>query len=323
MATIDSKLLVSDLAIVVVDDTKFGRAVFNSVLSKAGYTDIRVAGSARRALELMAQRRADVLVADWFMPEMDGLELTHRVRQLDEERNEYTSIILCTALEGVNALVTAFRRGVDDFIRKPFDHEELIARVYAAGNSANLHNMLLESAQRLRQSNRELSELTARDSLTGLGNAGYLTQHLEALLAEVAARGGGVCCALVAIDEWATLRDHHSPEESDQILVGVARRIQRTIRPTDVAAVSQQGEFAVVLHYPDVAAFRATVFERLQAGICERPIAVGSGDMPVTVSIGASLFEDQPENPTAETLLEDARRQLEDASSHGHRQIKY
>ena len=60
MATIDSKLLVSDLAIVVVDDTKFGRAVFNSVLSKAGYGDIRVAGSAAQALELMAERRADV-----------------------------------------------------------------------------------------------------------------------------------------------------------------------------------------------------------------------------------------------------------------------
>ncbi len=73
LATIDSNLLVSDLAIVVVDDTKFGRAVYNSVLSKAGYGDIRVAGSAQEALALMEQRRADVLVADWFMPEMDGL----------------------------------------------------------------------------------------------------------------------------------------------------------------------------------------------------------------------------------------------------------
>jgi len=52
-------------------------------------------------------------------------------------------------------------------------------------------------------------------------------------------------------------------------------------------------------------------------------ISVGGGDLPVTVSIGASLFEDQPENPTAETLLEDARRQLQDACSQGHRQIKY
>ncbi|MDH3714492.1 MAG: response regulator [Gammaproteobacteria bacterium] len=323
MATIDSKLLVSDLAIVVVDDTKFGRAVFNSVLSKAGYSDIRVAGSARQALELMEERRADVLVADWFMPEMDGLELTHRVRQLDEERNGYTSIILCTALEGVNALVTAFRRGVDDFIRKPFDHEELIARVYAAGNSANLHNMLLESAQRMQQSNQELSELSARDPLTGLGNASFLAQQLDALLAEVAARGGGVCCALVAIDEWNALLEKHAGDEADQIRIGVARRIRRTIRPTDVAAISQDGEFAVVLHYPDVAAFRATVFERLQAEICERPLAVLGTDLPISVSIGASLFEDQPDNPTAETLLEDARRQLRDACSHGNRQIKY
>ena len=73
----------------------------------------------------------------------------------------------------------------------------------------------------------------------------------------------------------------------------------------------------MVLHYPDVAAFRGTVFERLQSEICERPVSIGETDLPITVSIGASLFEDQPENPNADSLLADARRQLADACSHG------
>ncbi len=323
MATSDVSLIIDDLAVVVVDDTKFGRAVFNSVLSKAGYTDIRVADSALNALDLMAERRADVLVADWSMPEMDGLELTNRVRQLDEERNGYTSIILCTALDGVSALVTAFRRGVDDFIRKPFEHEELIARVYAAGNSAALHNMLLQSAQRLQQSNRALTEQSARDPLTGLGNATYLQQQLEALLAEVSARGGGVCCALVGVDDWPALVAGRAPAATEQLQIGIARRIQRTIRPTDLACVMAPGEFAVVLHYPDVAAFRATAFERLLSEICERPIGLAEGDVAVSVSIGASMFEDQPDNPTPRSMVEDARRQLRDAREDGSRQIRY
>ena len=317
------KLIVKDLAIVVVDDTKFGRAVFKSVLTKVGYSDIRVADSAQHALEFMKQRRADVLVADWFMPGMSGLELTNRVRQIDEENHTYTSIILCTAQEGVAPLVMAFRRGVDDFIRKPFDHEELVARVYAAGNASNLQNMLLESTARLASSNRQLAEISMADPLTGLGNRIYYEKQLQALISEFTARGGGVCPALLKIDDFNSIRMEQSAADIDEILVSVGRRIVRVLRPTDVTCRLSTCEFGVVLHYPDVSNFRPTVFDRLQNDISGRPFNTERGELHITVSIGACFLEDQPENPTAGGLIGFARQNLEDAQKAGTNQLKY
>ena len=194
-----------DLAILVVDDTKFGRAVFYSALNHAGYVDVRIAESAPKALETLSHRRADVVVADWLMPEMDGLELTQRIREQDERRHSYTAIILATAQEGTGPLVTAFKRGVDDFIRKPFDNEELVARVYAAGRTANLQTALLETAERLSHSNRQLSEDSMTDSLTKLGNRNYLCRQLAAQMRVLESRGGGVCVAVLSVENLAEL----------------------------------------------------------------------------------------------------------------------
>ena len=83
-----------DLSILVVDDAKFSSAMIGRALSQAGYQDIRFASSASEALQQLEQRPVSVLLADWLMPEMDGLELTARVRQLDESINHYTYIVL-------------------------------------------------------------------------------------------------------------------------------------------------------------------------------------------------------------------------------------
>ena len=89
------------------------------------------------SLQLLEQRPASVLLADWLMPEIDGLELTARVRQLDETADHYTYIILLTGKEGENVLGEAFDRGVDDFISKAAMNEQLVPRVYAADRLCN------------------------------------------------------------------------------------------------------------------------------------------------------------------------------------------
>jgi len=94
-----------DLSIIIVDDLQFSRIVVKTALKKAGYHGVRIADSASEALTMMEQQPADVLLADWMMPEMDGLELTHQVRQRDEEKGTYTAIILFTAHDGVDYLV--------------------------------------------------------------------------------------------------------------------------------------------------------------------------------------------------------------------------
>src|SRR5690606_8661743 len=118
------------LSILVVDDAKFSSAMIGRALTQAGYQDLRYANSAAEALRQLEIRPASVLLADWLMPQMDGLELTAQVRQLDEMADHYTYVVLLTGKEGDNVLIEAFDRGVDDFISKAAMNEQLVPRIY-------------------------------------------------------------------------------------------------------------------------------------------------------------------------------------------------
>mgnify|MGYP006286225397 CR=1 FL=1 len=276
-----------DLALVVVDDARTGRIYFLRALEQAGYDDVRVAESAQRALEMVAERPADVIIADWLMPGMDGLELTRRVRARDEESGRYTAIILSTAREGVQALVTAFRAGVDDFLHKPFDAEELIARVFAAGSHANAQNMLLETGETLARAREARSEHWASDPLTGLGGADYFEAQLTTHLMEASIRGGAVCAALV--DMQGTALDVDDPAPA---LTRIGRRLIRSVRPTDSVCRIAERRFGVVMSAPDGSGFREAVFARLEREVAGRPLTPGRRDeSDIEARLGHATWE--------------------------------
>ena len=125
-----------ELSVIIVDDLQFSCEVVKSGLKKSGYKDIRTANSANDAMLLLNQRRADVILADFWMPEMNGLEMTDLIRRWDESNNRYTGIILLTAEDNTSSIVVAFDRGVDDFLSKSVNQFELAARVFGAGRTA-------------------------------------------------------------------------------------------------------------------------------------------------------------------------------------------
>ncbi len=142
-------MLRDSLSILVVDDMKFSCEFIRRALKKEGYTSIDVVNSAPEALVRLEKHPVDVVLADWLMPEMDGLELSKRIRALDEEHHHYTSIVLLTAKDDISSIRIAFEEGVDDYIVKPPNQVELGARVYSAGRVATMQNDLLMSPQTL------------------------------------------------------------------------------------------------------------------------------------------------------------------------------
>ena len=289
--------MTTDLSIIIVDDMQFSRAVLKQALTKGGYTDLRLADSAHACLEMLDDRCADVVLADWVMPEMNGLELTNAIRQLDEERNRYTSIILFTGREGNEAMQEAFERGIDDYLTKPVDELELAARVFAAGRIATLQNTLLETAAALSVANAHLEELSTTDSLTGLGNRRYLTKQLEDNLLECHNRGGGVCLALIDVDKFREINDQFGHDVGDEVLVGLSRRLRRAVRPTDIVVRTGSDEFGVIMHYRDAGSFRPSVFDRVIGAVSQRSIQTSEGEIPVTVSMGVECYMGGPSNP--------------------------
>ena len=148
------------LSIMVVDDAKFSSAVIGRALAQAGYQDIRFASSAGEALVQLEKRPVSVLLADWLMPEMDGLELTAQVRQHDEATNHYTYIVLLTGKDGDKVQGEAFDRGVDDFISKTSMSDQLLPRIFAADRVSNTINRLLGETRLLTKNLASLSRAT-------------------------------------------------------------------------------------------------------------------------------------------------------------------
>lgn len=301
------KLRHEGLSLVLVDDARTGRAFFLRALEDAGYDDIRVAESAERALELLNERPADVVLGDWLMPGMDGLDLTHHIRARDEDQGRYTAIILSTAKEGVDTLVDAFRNGVDDFLHKPFDQEELIARVFAAGSHANAQNMLLETGQTLARGRHIRAESWLTDADTGLGSAAFFEAQLAVHVAEAAQRGGAVCCVVMEVS-GAALDD---AEERAQ-LERLGRRIARAVRPTDAVCRLDGHRFGLVMSAPAATGFREAVFQRLEREVAGRPLPTTDGLAPVELAVGQAVWEGPGEPPAAERLADEARAQLGD-----------
>ena len=218
------------LSILVVDDAKFSSAMIGRALSQAGYQDLRFANSAAEAIRLLEQRPASVLLADWLMPEMNGLELTVQVRQFDEMAHHYTYVILLTGKEGENVLGEAFDSGVDDFISKAAMNEQLVPRVYAADRLCNTLQRLLQENRLLTENIASLEQRNLIDPLTGLGNSRYLHQKMLDSLRQVESRGGALCYPLIGLQDMHELHQRYGDTFYNELLTGVARRLQQELR---------------------------------------------------------------------------------------------
>lgn len=275
------------LSILVVDDAKFSSAMIGRALTQGGYLDVRFANSATEAIRLLEERPASVLLADWLMPEIDGLELTGRVRQLDEMADHYTYVILLTGKEGENVLSEAFDRGVDDFISKSAMNEQLVPRVYAADRLCNTLQRLLQENRLLTENISSLEQRNLVDPLTGLGNTRYLRQKLVDSLRQVESRGGALCYLLIGLQEAGELRSQYGSTFYHELLHGVARRLQQLVRPLDVLVRLDDNHFALITLLEDLHECSPSSFKRLHEGLNLKAFKTSEGF--ITLKAGISL----------------------------------
>ncbi len=302
-----------DLSIIIVDDLQFSRIVVKTALKKAGYDGVRLADSATQALGMLQEQPADVVLADWMMPEMDGLELTDRIRQRDEEAGTYTAIILFTANEGIDLLVEAFEHGVDDYLRKPPNPHELAARVNAAARIAIMQNDLLETSRQMEDTIRHLEEVAMTDALTGAGNARFLKSQIKSHLLEASSREGGVCLIILDIDQLKQIREQQGQDVANEVITGMHRRLRRLVRPTDVIAKLDDGLFAILMRYTNINNFKLSSVERMRDGINQRPFKTANGDIAVTVSMGVVYYRGDEELISAKEMINRAMIKLDEA----------
>jgi sigma-B regulation protein RsbU (phosphoserine phosphatase) len=143
------------MKILIADDDKVSRLVLAHALTQLGH-EVLAAENGSDALSALRQSDFHILISDWMMPGMDGPTLCREVRKLPAE--DYTYIILLTALEGKSNYLEAMDAGADDFLTKPFDAEWLASRIHVAARIVGLQHKLAETVHQLREKNDQIEE---------------------------------------------------------------------------------------------------------------------------------------------------------------------
>ena len=289
------------LSIIIVDDLQFSREVIKSALGKSGFTDIRTASSADEALYLLNQRRAHVVIADFWMPGMNGLEMTDLIRRWDENNDRYTGIVLLTAEDTASSIMVAFDRGVDDFISKSANHFELAARVYGAGRNAFQQNELRERTRALGSRFLHIKQHSLQDPETSLPNRAQLELHIEALIEHCKSRGGGLGVSLIELSS-----------SNNELRLGtlktIANSIQLSLRPMDMVARFDTSSFAVLVPYPDPDKFNADLFQRLISSIKRHTMQTTDQGKQLGISIGVWHGHEFDPAPSATQIIAQVRQ---------------
>ncbi|WP_165856710.1 response regulator [Marinobacter sp. JSM 1782161] len=302
-----------DLPILVVDDAKFSSMVVSRALAKAGYDDVRIAHNAPQALELMEQRPVGLLIADWLMPEMDGLELTDRVRQIDEQEHHYTYVMLLTARESVEALAEAFDRGVDDFVYKSEMNRQLLPRVFAADRITDRQNSLLSNNALLEQRNQELQARNIVDVETGLYNNNYAGDRLERCLRQADSRGGACAYLLVGIRNWNTLKAQYLPSTMKELATTIGQRLEHLVRPMDSLCRIADNQFAIVAYFDNPEHCTTATFRRIHDGINHQALKTSVGYISLEADMVLCRCDGQIPGPGVKSVQQAASQGLANA----------
>ena len=272
--------------ILVVDDSAVAREVILDALRQTNLAaTLLTAPSGREALVLMAGQNVDLVLCDLEMPGIDGLGFLDRLSANDLWRE--IPVIILTGHEAREDKIRGLERGACDYVTKPFDAGELVARVKVQLKIKSLQD-------RLRESNRQLEQLSRTDPLTGLANRRYFMEVLEEAFAAATGDGAPLALLMLDIDHFKQLNDTRGHQVGDTVLA----RLGDLLLDCDGFAARYGGEeFAIVLMERDLA--DAT---RIAGALC-REVASLAFDPPLTdLKVTASLGVAAIPHPSIETL---------------------
>ena len=279
--------------VVVVDDDPVVRLVLAKAVTSLGHVSMP-AETGADALRLVERERVDVVISDWMMPGMSGLELCQTVRARDAV--EYVYFMLVTALDDSDHALAGIAAGVDDCLVKPVRPFDLRLRLMVAERVTDLHRRLAERQRGLERSNLEMAATARLDPLTGLGNRLKMTEDLAIFRSRRDRYHELFGVALFDIDHFKTLNDAAGHVAGDKALQRVAGVIRRERREADMAYRYGGEELLVVLPagVRRVAAAAERIRRAVEAAGVPHPGRPGP-ETVVTLSVGVAAAEGEIE----------------------------
>lgn len=309
---------------IIVEDDPATRRLLQRQLELAGFT-VRAFADGRAALEPITELGTGIVIADWQMPEMDGIALCRAVRELEDMQALGTIYyILLTANNNKEQIVEGLAAGANDYLTKPYHQGELLARIQVGERVLRLQEELRRQTVEFQKANlelallsRKLDEMANTDALTGLSNRRCLLRKLREAWESTERNNQSLSCIMLDIDRFKRINDTYGHEAGDEVLKATATRLRASIRRPDMCGRLGGEEFALIcagLERDDAAA----VAERVRNAIAAKPVRCGERDIPVTTSCGVAQRDGSTDSP--EALLRHADDMLYAAKEHGRNQ---
>lgn len=274
------------MKILIAEDDATSLLILRRALEKAGHECV-AAGDGEEAWQLYKESPGlNVIISDWMMPYVDGLELCHRVRA--EEQEGYTYFIFLTALGDKEHLLQGFEAGADDYLSKPLNRAELEMRLISASRLTTLHERLDEQRAELERLNGLLAYQARTDPLTGLGNRLRMREDLEVLDARAKRYDQGYGVILCDVDYFKLYNDTQGHLAGDDVLKKVVEALSETVRMGDTVYRYGGEEFLVLLPEQSVEAARQ-VAERLRGGVERIGLPHEARPYPSVITISAGV----------------------------------
>jgi two-component system, cell cycle response regulator len=299
------------MQILVADDDEITRRILCKKLQALGY-EVALARNGEEAWQVLQQPHAPYLVVlDWMMPGMDGLTLCGKLRALERDIAPY--VILLTGRNDKKDLIEGFNAGVDDYMTKPFDKDELFARIRAGERIIKTQMDSLAARDALRKQ-------ATYDFLTGLRNREAILNELYRECTRAERTGDPLSAVMIDVDHFKNINDQYGHQAGDKVLAEVAKRMASEVRTYEAIGRYGGEEFLIVLTNCDQSG-AGKMAERVRTAVAAQDCNVQGAKIPITVSLGVAT---SPEvvRPVVERMIEMADAAMYRAKHSGRNRVE-
>lgn len=268
------------MRVLIAEDDRASRGMLQELLESWGY-DVTAVSDGDEALAVLRESDSPRLaILDWIMPGIDGLDVCTRLRADENAFDAYTYIILLTVRNSREDLVRGMEGGADDYVFKPFNHQELKVRLKAGRRIVDLQ-------AQLREARRRLEFEASHDSLTRALNRRATLARLDEELSRAVRNGSAVTIGIMDVDHFKAVNDTYGHPAGDLVLQECVGRMLSATRPFDVLGRFGGEEFLLIAPHDGDADMRA-LFERIRRDVEEEKFIAYGHEIGVTLSGGVA-----------------------------------
>jgi diguanylate cyclase (GGDEF)-like protein len=280
------------MRILIAEDSPVSRHILRALLVKWGY-EVVTAEDGDAAWECLKSPDAPrMALLDWEMPGQNGVEVCRKMRK--HRPAPYTYLLLLTAKDAKESVVEGLESGADDYLTKPYNPQELRARVRVGLRLLELEDSLVQAREAMRFK-------ATHDALTGVWNRGAIMEILDREISRSQREGASLGVLITDLDHFKSINDLHGHLSGDSVLREVTKRMQADIRPYDAVGRYGGEEFLILL--PGCSRSEAAdKAEHLREAIFQKPVETESGLLHITISVGGVATTDWP-NYNASQIL--------------------